>query len=126
MKILVTEEQRSELVTNHFLRILGVSWDKVFDNLLIEDDGESGYVKWIDPSIDDEEENFPFSKNYWGYFWTHNCEYYNKLKVRQRYLSLSDEEFKNLLLIYLNGKYGMLFPNRLIKNIDNSCDSDYE
>ena len=122
MKIMITEEQRSKLVTDHFLKILKVSWDRVFDNLIIKEDQSEGF-EWVKPKIGNSKKTIPFRKNYWGMFWTIDCELYRKLTIHRKFLPITNDEFKDLLIIYLNEKYGHLFQNRLVKNIDDQCES---
>lgn len=127
MKVIITESQLENLILdNGILRVISGFFDRVFDDLVVQENKDSDVFNWINPKFG-KKHTF-FQKNYWGNFWVFSTDpkkldrpsgytTYKGLQKYQKLFSLSDEDFESLLIQYLNNKYGHLFPSRLIKAI---------
>ena len=92
-------------------------FDRVFNelNLVIQYDKQfvkTMYGKWFN-----EEEEELFHRNDWGILWVSDCDTYRKLRSYSSSLLLDKNEFKKLLIEYLNGKYSDQFNGKLIREI---------
>lgn len=127
MKLIISESQLQNLVNNNeILRVISGFFDRSFDNLEVQENKDSEVFNWIDPKFG--KKYIFFQKNYWGNFWVFSTDpkkldrpsgykTYKELQKYQKLFSLSDEDFNDLLIQYLNNKYGHLFPSRLVKAI---------
>ena len=127
MKVIITESQLENLmIDNGILRVISGFFDRVFDDLVVQENKDSEVFNWINPEFG--KKHIFFQKNYWGNFWVFTTDpkkldrpsgytTYKELKKYQKLFSLSDEEFESLLIQYLNNKYGHMFPSRLVKAI---------
>lgn len=127
MKLIISESQLQNLVNNNeILRVISGFFDRSFDNLEVQENKDSEVFNWIDPKFG--KKYIFFQKNYWGNFWVFSTnpkkldrpsgyKTYKELQKYQKLFSLSDEDFDDLLIQYLNNKYGHLFPSRLVKAI---------
>lgn len=127
MKVIITESQLENLILdNGILRVISGFFDRVFDDLVVQENKDSEVFNWINPEFG--KKHIFFQKNYWGNFWVFSTDpknldrpsgytTYKELKKYQKLFSLSDEDFESLLIQYLNNKYGHMFPSRLVKAI---------
>ena len=127
MKVIITESQLENLMLdNGILRVISGFFDRVFDDLVVQENKDSEVFNWINPEFG--KKHIFFQKNYWGNFWVFSTDpknldrpsgytTYKELKKYQKLFSLSDEDFESLLIQYLNNKYGHMFPSRLVKAI---------
>ena len=127
MKVIITESQLDNLMLdNGILRVISGFFDRVFDDLVVQENKDSEVFNWINPEFG--KKHIFFQKNYWGNFWVFSTDpkkldrpsgytTYKELKKYQKLFSLSDEDFESLLIQYLNNKYGHMFPSRLVKAI---------
>lgn len=127
MKLIISESQIENLVNDKgIFDLISVFFDRLFDNLEVQENKDSEVFNWIDPKFG-KKHTF-FQKNYWGNFWVFSTDpkkldrpsgytTYKELQKYQKLFSLSDEDFDDLLIQYLNNKYGHLFPSRLVKAI---------
>ena len=127
MKVIITESQLENLMLdNGILRVISGFFDRVFDDLVVQENKDSEVFNWINPEFG--KKHIFFQKNYWGNFWVFSTDpkkldrpsgytTYKELKKYQKLFSLSDEDFESLLIQYLNNKYGHIFPSRLVKAI---------
>ena len=127
MKVIITESQLENLMLdNGILRVISGFFDRVFDDLVVQENKDSEVFNWINPEFG--KKHIFFQKNYWGNFWVFSTDpkkldrpsgytTYKELQKYQKLFSLSDEDFESLLIQYLNNKYGHMFPSRLVKAI---------
>ena len=127
MKVIITESQLENLMLdNGIFRVISGFFDRVFDDLVVQENKDSEVFNWINPEFG--KKHIFFQKNYWGNFWVFSTDpkkldrpsgytTYKELKKYQKLFSLSDEDFESLLIQYLNNKYGHMFPSRLVKAI---------
>ena len=127
MKVIITESQLENLMLdNGILRVISGFFDRVFDDLVVQENKDSQVFNWINPKFGNK--HIFFQKNYWGNFWVFSTDpkkldrpsgytTYKELQKYQKLFSLSDEDFESLLIQYLNNKYGHMFPSRLVKAI---------
>ena len=127
MKVIITESQLENLILdNGILRVISGFFDRVFDDLVVQENKDSEVFNWINPEFG--KKHIFFQKNYWGNFWVFSTDpkkldrpsgytTYKELQKYQKLFSLSDEDFESLLIQYLNNKYGHMFPSRLVKAI---------
>ena len=127
MKVMITESQLENLMLdNGILRVISGFFDRVFDDLVVQENKDSEVFNWINPKFGNK--HIFFQKNYWGNFWVFSTDpkkldrpsgytTYKELQKYQKLFSLSDEDFESLLIQYLNNKYGHMFPSRLVKAI---------
>jgi hypothetical protein len=127
MKVIITESQLENLMLdNGILRVISGFFDRVFDDLVVQENKDSEVFNWINPKFGNK--HIFFQKNYWGNFWVFSTDpkkldrpsgytTYKELQKYQKLFSLSDEDFESLLIQYLNNKYGHMFPSRLVKVI---------
>jgi hypothetical protein len=127
MKVIITESQLENLMLdNGILRVISGFFDRVFDDLVVQENKDSEVFNWINPKYG--KKHIFFQKNYWGNFWVFSTDpkkldrpsgytTYKELQKYQKLFSLSDEDFESLLIQYLNNKYGHMFPSRLVKAI---------
>ena len=127
MKVMITESQLENLMLdNGILRVISGFFDRVFDDLVVQENKDSEVFNWINPKLGNK--HIFFQKNYWGNFWVFSTDpkkldrpsgytTYKELQKYQKLFSLSDEDFESLLIQYLNNKYGHMFPSRLVKAI---------
>ena len=127
MKVIITESQLENLMLdNGILRVISGFFDRVFDDLVVQENKDSQVFNWINPKFGNK--HIFFQKNYWGNFWVFSTDpkkldrpsgytTYKELQKYQKLFSLSDEDFESLLIQYLNNKYGHMFPSRLVKVI---------
>jgi len=92
-------------------------FDRVFNelNLVIQYDKQfvkTMYGKWFN-----EEGGELFHRNDWGILWVSDCDTYRKLRSYSSSLLLDKNEFKKLLIEYLNGKYSDQFNGKLIRDV---------
>ena len=106
-----------------YTKLLNRQFDKVFNKLTTTSD--EGYIKWFR----DNDEDSVFGKNWWGNFWVHDCDEYEKLSQFILHFSLTEDEFYKILINYLNNKYQTEFGDRPIKAIKainpDDCIEDY-
>jgi hypothetical protein len=91
MKVIITENQFDDLLNKLF--------DKEFNKFTLYHDGE-GYYRWFKDGNDEPS----FSKNYWGAFFTHNCDDWKSI-LNYRSLGLNESTLFDFLIDYLNNKY---------------------
>ena len=127
MKVIITESQLENLMLdNGIFRVISGFFDRVFDDLVVQENKDSQVFNWINPKFG--KKHIFFQKNYWGNFWVFSTDpkkldrpsgytTYKELQKYQKLFSLSDEDFQSLLIQYLNNKYGHMFPSRLVKAI---------
>lgn len=127
MKLIISESQIENLVNDKgVFNLISVFFDRLFDNLEVQENKDSEVFNWINPKFG--KKYIFFQKNYWGNFWVFSTDpkkldrpsgykTYKELQKYQKLFSLSDEDFDDLLIQYLNNKYGHLFPSRLVKAI---------
>ena len=127
MKVIITESQLENLMLdNGILRVISGFFDRVFDDLVVQENKDSEVFNWINPEFG--KKHIFFQKNFWGNFWVFSTDpkkldrpsgytTYKELQKYQKLFSLSDEDFESLLIQYLNNKYGHMFPSRLVKAI---------
>ena len=127
MKVIITESQLENLMLdNGILRVISGFFDRVFDDLVVQENKDSEVFNWINPKFG--KKHIFFQKNFWGNFWVFSTDpkkldrpsgytTYKELQKYQKLFSLSDEDFESLLIQYLNNKYGHMFPSRLVKAI---------
>lgn len=89
-------------------------FDRIFNKLTLEVKDATGslYGKWVDEKNEDV-----FHRNNWGVLWVIECDPYKKLRSYSSSLLLDLNDFKNLLIEYINGKYGDQFNDKLIREI---------
>jgi hypothetical protein len=99
---------------------------KVFDGLTIistygSDSDHPYQMDWVDGNG-----HKMFERNTWGKFWVYDCEMYDQLKYGAKIMSLSYEEFQELLIDYLNERYFNEFGSKQpLKEIGNEYCDDY-
>ena len=114
MKIIITENQLSNLITedNHY-NVLSHFFDKVLKDFVVINNGE-GYVRWYQPDSKVES----FHKNKWGNLWVANCGDWKRLTQYGRSFGVSKREINEVLINYFNNKYSDKFTGGdLIKDI---------
>ena len=102
------------------VRLLTKYLDDFFDNFkLIKTEPDLCQFNWYD-----EKGDKILERNNWGMLWIYNCNFFYNLKLFIiNYLSFSYHEFNDILINYLNGKYGNKFQGNLLKDIGTgSCD----
>ena len=112
--------------TSKVTSILYPLFDKMFDIYDTTKD-EDEYVRWYDKNLTDRgDDNISLHKNWWGRLYVEDCNIYNELMDYKTFLSLTKDDFTNILQKYLNNRYKEIFLDRPIKNIHyNYCDDDY-
>jgi len=112
--------------TSKMNSILFPFFDKVFDRYDTTKDKDE-YVRWYDENLTDRnDDNISLHKTRWGGLYVGDCDVVNELKSYQTYLSINDEEFKNILKDYMNNKFQSIFIDRPIEVIHfDYCSDDY-
>ena len=112
---------KEELTGKHKMFIK--SLNDVFDNLNMKNVNPKfgNHFFWYDKN-----NNSVFEKNNWGMLWILNCSVYNELRVIIiGYFGFPADECDNILINYLNDKYGSEFGTQIIKSVGNeTCDPD--
>lgn len=124
MKIIVTENQLSTLLNKDVPKgLINQMFGKVFKDFNVTND--DGYVHWVR----DGNNESSFGKNKWGNFFIHSdyCDDYLELRRAKRTLGLSQEEFFEYLIIYLNETFSDYFTDgNLVRGIkDAQCNRLY-
>jgi hypothetical protein len=97
------------------LEFLKDELDKLFNKLTIERIFPDLLAyKWLD-----KDGNQVFEKNHWGMLFINNSNFIERLKsFAINLLTLTEKEYKNELINYLNTKYKEEFENKPIRDID--------
>ena len=116
MNIIITENQLSKLIVeDHFKGLLNNLFGKFFQDYTVIN--EDGYVHWVK----DGNYESSFGKNMWGNFFVHSeyCDDYLVLRRIKRNLGLSNEEFYEHLITYLNDNFSDYFTGgNLVRGIN--------
>lgn len=124
MKIIITENQLSTLLNKDVPKgLINQMFGKFFKDFTVTND--DGYVHWVR----DGNNESSFGKNKWGNFFIHSdyCDDYLELRRAKRTLGLSQEEFFEYLIIYLNETFSDYFTDgNLVRGIkDDQCNRLY-
>ena len=124
MKIIITENQLSTLVTGDIPKgLLNQMFGKVFKYFTVTNDG--GYVHWVK----DGNNESSFGKNKWGNFFVHSdyCDDWCELRRIKKILGLSRKDFEDYLMTYLNETFSDYFTGgNLVRGIkDEQCNLPY-
>jgi hypothetical protein len=108
----INEDKKTDFIYKNF--------DKVFDNLkLIKTEKNIYQYDWVNENGD-----VVFARNHWGMFWVYDCNEYKSLTILPiKMLEFSYEQFKEVLINYLNNRYYKEFgEERPLRNIgDDEC-----
>ena len=124
MKIIITENQLSTLVTKDVPKgLINQLFGKFFKDFTVTND--DGYVHWVR----DGNNESSFGKNRWGNFFIQSeyCDDWLELRRIKRNFGLSKEEFYEYLITYLNETFSDYFKGgNLVRGIkDEQCNRLY-
>jgi hypothetical protein len=124
MKIIITENQLSTLVTKDLPKgLINQLFGKFFKDFTVGN--YNGYVHWVR----DGNNESSFGKNRWGNFFIHSeyCDDWLELRRIKRNFGLSTEEFYEYLITYLNETFSDYFTGgNLVRGIkDEQCNRLY-
>lgn len=124
MKIIITENQLSTLVTKDLPKgLINQLFGKFFKDFTVTNDDR--YVHWVR----DGNNESSFGKNMWGNFFIHSeyCDDWLELRRIKRNFGLSTEEFYEYLITYLNETFSDYFTGgNLVRGIkDEQCNRLY-
>jgi hypothetical protein len=106
----VLKETREEKVN----KFITTNFDKIFDKFELDIELHRGmiYAKWHN-----SENELIMHRNNYGTLWLTDCDIYKKLRDYSKVVRLDLDSFNEMLINYLNNKYGHRFNNRLIKTV---------